>query len=101
MDRMRLSRRAYALVAAGVLLVAGAVAALYLTTGRREVTTSSAAAYQAYREGVENDRRFYRKEARALYAQALSLDPNFVMAMLRLASLSNRDQAMSLVERAG
>lgn len=93
------SRRGIALIAVLFLLVAGGLAALYLTS-RREVTTSSAAAYKAYQEGVENDRRFYRREAQVLYARALSLDPHFAMAMLRLAALSNHEQARSLIERA-
>lgn len=95
------SRRAVALVTVLFLLVAGGLLALYLTTSRREFTTSSGAAYDAYRSGVENLRRFYRKEARADFAKALSADPNFAMAMLRLATLSNKDQSQSLVERAG
>jgi len=95
------SRRAVALVTVLFLLVAGGVLALYLTsTSRREVTTSSSAAYDAYRSGVDNLRRFYTKEARVDFARALSLDPNFAMAMLRLAGLSNQDQYKSLVERA-
>ena len=94
------SRWAVALIGVLFLLVAGGLAALYLTS-RREVTTSSAAAYKAYQEGVENDRRFYKREAQVFYARALSLDPNFAMAMLRLAALSNQEQARSLVERAG
>jgi tetratricopeptide (TPR) repeat protein len=49
---------------------------------------------------VENFRRFYRKEARADFGRALSLDPNFAMAMLRLANISGMDQSKSLVERA-
>jgi len=93
------SRRAVAVVAVLFLLVAGGLAAVYLTN-RREVTTSSAAAYAAYREGVENNQRFYRKEAQVAFARALALDPNFAMAMLRLAGLSNSDQRTSLVERA-
>ncbi len=93
------SRRAVAVVSALFLLIAGGLAALYLTN-RKEVTTSSAAAYEAYREGVANHRRFYFKEAQVDYAKALSLDPNFAMAMLRLAGLSNKDQAVSLIERA-
>ncbi len=98
--RMSISRRAVSLVAVVFLLVAGGLAALYLTSSHREVTTSSAAAYEAYREGVENDRRFYKKEAQVAFARALSLDPNFAMAMLRLAGLSNHDQAHALIERA-
>ena len=93
------SRRAIAVVTVLFLLVAGGLAALYLTN-RRDVTTNSAAAYDLYREGVANDRRFYLKEAQVAYAKALALDPNFAMAMLRLARLSNKDQAASLVERA-
>jgi tetratricopeptide (TPR) repeat protein len=93
------SRRAVAVVTVLFLLVAGGLAALYLTN-RREVTTNSAAAYEAYREGVANHRRFYFKEAQVSFAKALSLDPNFAMAMLRLAGLSNKDQAVSLIERA-
>jgi tetratricopeptide (TPR) repeat protein len=100
MKRMSVkSRRAIALIAVAFLLVAGGLAALYLSN-RREVTTSSAAAYEAYREGIENNLRFYRKEAQVSFARALSLDPNFAMAMLRLADLSNSDQRDSLVERA-
>src|SRR5580765_8416480 len=101
MDRMGIkSRRAVALVTVLFLLVAGGLLALLLTNNRREVTTSSQAAYEAYRAGVENVRRFYRKEARADFGRALSLDPNFAMAMLRLASQSGMDQYKSLVERA-
>jgi tetratricopeptide (TPR) repeat protein len=93
------SRRAVALITVAFLLVAGVLAALYLTK-RREVTTSSTAAYQAYQEGLENYRRYYFKEAQVAFARALALDPNFAMAMLRLAGLSNHDQAVSLIERA-
>ena len=93
------SRRAVALVAVAFLLVAGGLAALYLTN-RREVTTTSAAAYEAYRDGVANERRFYMKDAQVGYAKALELDPNFAMAMLRLAAQSSKEQAVSLIDRA-
>ena len=93
------SRRAVAVVTVLFLLVAGGLTALYLTN-RRAVTTTSAAAWEAYREGVANDRRFYFKEAQVDFAKALALDPNFAMAMLRLAKLSNKEQATSLIERA-
>jgi tetratricopeptide (TPR) repeat protein len=93
------SRRAIVGIAAALLLVAAALMAVYLGN-RRDVTTSSAAAYDAYQKGIENDRRFYKKEAQVDYARALSLDPNFAMAMLRLARLSNEEQARALVERA-
>jgi tetratricopeptide (TPR) repeat protein len=93
------SRRAVVLVTVAFLLVAGGLAALYLSN-RREVTTTSAAAYEAYQEGVANERRYYMKDAQVAYAKALELDPNFAMAMLRLARASNKEKAVSLVERA-
>ncbi len=77
----------------------GAAAALFLTS-RREVTTSSAEAYRAYREAIENEQRFYFKDARAGFARALERDPDFAMAILGLARMSDREQAKSLVERA-
>jgi tetratricopeptide (TPR) repeat protein len=93
-------RRAISLL--GLLLplaAAGVAAALYLSN-RREVTTSSDAAHRAYREAVENERRFYFKDARLGFAKALELDPDFVMAMLGLARFSEKEQALSLIHRA-
>ncbi len=92
-------RRAISVVSVLFLLAAGGLAALYFK-GRREVTTSSAAAYEAYRQGIENQRRWYFKEARLHFARALELDPEFAMAMLGLARNAEHDQAMSLIERA-
>ena len=85
----------------GILLVAGVAgaAALFLTN-RRDVTTSSHAAYEAYEEALLNQHRFYLKEARVGFAKALELDPNFAMAMLSLADMSEHDQAVTLVRRA-
>lgn len=93
------SRRTIAVVGILFLLAAGGLAALYLR-GRRDVTTSSEAAYQAYREGLQNERRFYYKEARVGFAQAVALDPEFAEALLGLARRSDHDQAVSLIERA-
>jgi tetratricopeptide (TPR) repeat protein len=86
----------------GVLLIAGAgvSAALYLAN-KRDLTTSSKAAYDLYRDAELNMKRFYFKEARVGYAKALELDPNFAMAMLGLAQLSpERDQRIALARRA-
>ncbi len=86
----------------GALLLAGAgvSAALYLTN-KRDLTTSSKAAYDAFREAELNQKRFYFKEARVGYAKALELDPNFAMAMLGMAQMSpERDQRIALVRRA-
>jgi tetratricopeptide (TPR) repeat protein len=92
-------RRAISLFGFLLVAVAGVAAALYLSN-RREVTTSSDEAYRVYREATENERRFYTKEARVGYARALELDPDFAMAMLGLARMSEREQARSLVRRA-
>jgi TolB-like protein/Tfp pilus assembly protein PilF/predicted Ser/Thr protein kinase len=62
--------------------------------------TQNLDAYDAFLKGQEASRRFYFKEARAAYERALSLDPDFALAMLGLARVSNRDEARSLVERA-
>src|SRR5262249_9090392 len=48
----------------------------------------------------QNEQRFYRKEARVDYARAIELDPEFAEAILGLARAADREQALSLVERA-
>jgi tetratricopeptide (TPR) repeat protein len=92
-------RRAIPLFAFLLLAVVGVAAALLLTN-RRPVTTSSDQAYKIWREALENERRFYYKEARAGYAKALELDPDFAAAMLGLARQSQKEQALSLLHRA-
>jgi tetratricopeptide (TPR) repeat protein len=91
--------RSISIVGLLALLGAGGAAALLLVN-RREVTTTSAAAYQAYLRGYENEQRYYKKEARVDYARAIELDPEFAEAILGLARQADRDQAISLVERA-
>ncbi|MGH9368597.1 MAG: tetratricopeptide repeat protein [Thermoanaerobaculia bacterium] len=82
-----------------LLLAVGAAAALYLVN-RREVTTSSDQAYRAYQKAIENERRYYFKEAREGFAKALELDPQFAEAMLGLARLTEGEQGFALVRRA-
>jgi tetratricopeptide (TPR) repeat protein len=96
---MRVPRAAR--VAGIVLLLAAAagMAAVY-TRNNREVTTSSEEAYQSWREAIENERRFYFKEARVGFARALELDPQFAMAMIGLARNSEKEQRVSLTKRA-
>jgi len=94
------SRRVSLLVFSALAAVAAVAAATLYFGSRRDVTTSSAVAYQAYREGFENEQRYYFKQARLDYAGALQADPEFAMAMLGLARMSDRDQARSLVARA-
>jgi tetratricopeptide (TPR) repeat protein len=85
----------------GLLLTAGAALGAYAFFTRREVTTSSSEALQYYRLGRENERNMYPKEALGAYAEALKLDPNFVMATLRVAALTRErdpDRARALFE---
>jgi tetratricopeptide (TPR) repeat protein len=86
--------------ALGLLLVAmAAFAALYLGS-RRDVTTASDEASRLFKEAVENERRFYFREAREGFAKALELDPQFAEAMLGLARMTEGDQGLALVLRA-
>jgi len=93
------SRRAVTLLGITLLLAAGVAAALFFAN-RRDVTTSSDEAYQAYRGAVENERRFYFKEAKLGFAKAVELDPDFAMAMLGLARHSDKEKSVSLLKRA-
>ena len=97
-----MKKRHWLLVAVGCLLLLGAgVSAALFMSHRRDVTTTSPAAYESYKEGVANENRFYFKEARLAYAKALELDPTFAMAMLGLARQSKEeDQRTALLRRA-
>lgn len=89
------------LAVAALAVAAGGTAFAVLARDRREVTTRSAEAYRFYRQGLENERRLYHKDALASYAKALELDPHFAMATVRLAGLlagRDRDRAKSLVQ---
>ncbi len=80
----------------GCVLVAGTAAAAYLIGTRRDVTTTSAEAYSFYRKGREDEQKLYFREAAAAYADALARDPDFAMAMVRLAvACQDRDPARS------
>jgi tetratricopeptide (TPR) repeat protein len=100
MKGLGMKKRAVLWVLVILLLVGGGVAAALFLTNRRDVTTTSRAAYEAFEEASMNQKRFYTKEARVGFAKALQLDPSFSMAMLSLAELSDRDQALTLVRRA-
>jgi tetratricopeptide (TPR) repeat protein len=69
----------------GVVLLAGAVTAVVVTTRRPEWTTSSAEALAEFEQGQDAIEKVYYAEARAHFARALQLDPNFVVAKLFLA----------------
>jgi tetratricopeptide (TPR) repeat protein len=88
----RTVRRRILLSGLGFLLVAGVALGAYTFFGRREVTTSSSEALRFYRLGRENELNMYYPEAMSAYAEALKLDPNFVMATIHLAGrLMDRD----------
>jgi tetratricopeptide (TPR) repeat protein len=72
-----------------------------LLANRRDVTTTSKEAYEVFREALENEKRFYFKEARLGFAKALELDPSFAMAMLGMArQAKSEEQAKTFIERA-
>lgn len=96
---MRVSRAGKVASVVLLLIAAAGVAAVY-SRNSREVTTFSEEAYQAWREGLENERRFYIKEARLGFARALQLDPQFAMAMIGLARNSDKEQRIALTRRA-
>ena len=97
-----MKRRRWLLVGiAFVLLLGAGVSAALFMSHRRDVTTSSEEAYQAYKDGVANENRFYFKEARLSFAKAVELDPSFAMALLGLARQSkDDDQRLALLRRA-
>lgn len=79
------NRKTIALAAAATLVAA--LAAALLTQPRRTVTTSSADAYREYLAGEDEMHRMYVADAQRHFETALRRDPNFVMAMVELASI--------------
>lgn len=92
-------------IAAASLAVAAVSAALFLLP-RRQVTTSSDLAYREYTEGNEDYDRMYFADARRHYEKALSDDPKFVMAMVRVGLIEfyegygNTSRAQEVLEAA-
>ncbi len=70
----------------------------------REVTCASDEAYAAYREGLDQAYRFHPEEAFEALRRATELDPQFVMAQVRLAAtargLGRKDFADSVLAAA-
>jgi tetratricopeptide (TPR) repeat protein len=58
---------------------------------RPEWTTASAAAREAFEQGLSAEKQVYRNEAREHFARAVELDPEFAMARLKLLSLTRAD----------
>jgi tetratricopeptide (TPR) repeat protein len=76
-----------------------------------DITTTSMEAYDYYLRGVEARSKHYNEEAREFLEKAVTLDPNFAMAFLRLGSIYSRlgnikarnlaiEKAMELSEKA-
>jgi tetratricopeptide (TPR) repeat protein/TolB-like protein len=70
----------------------------------KDVTTSSVEAYRLYAEGINLHERYREREAVAVLEKAVALDPNFAMALQKLAVIENNlfhpDQAEAYSKRA-
>ena len=78
--------RRVVLIALGVLVT---FSVIYALMDRKKVTTSSDEAYRAYLEAEELTNRLYTKEALHAFERAVELDPEFAMAIARMAWLYN------------
>jgi len=55
----------------------------------KDVTTASVEAYRYYAEGINLHERFREREAVAVLEKAVTVDPNFAMALAKLAVIEN------------
>ena len=60
-----------------------------LDRGVTEVTTSSVEAYRYYAEGINLHERNLQTQAVPMFEKAIDIDPNFAMALAKLAVVSN------------
>lgn len=74
-----------AILAAFAILVAAS--AIYALIDKKQVTTSSDKAYEAYLKGIEYSNKLYTMEAKQEFENAVKLDPQFAMAYARLAPI--------------
>lgn len=86
-----------------LMLLASAAAAMALVYlyDRPQWTTSSREAREEFEQGLLAEIRFYRADAMEHYARALELDPNFVMARVKIAQLTtpgSRDKLLALLQ---
>ncbi len=65
-----------------------------------DVTTNSPEAYRYYLEGVDNQKKFYFKEAWESFDKALQKDSTFAMVYFRMATLNNLQGDSALVAKA-
>lgn len=83
--------RKYAFITVIVTMFALTAGAMVFMFGRQDEhwTTRSKEALEEFRLGLQDEHRFYRADALGHYARALELDPEFVMARLKVAQLGD------------
>lgn len=78
--------------------------AIYALWDKRDVTTSSDRAYQAYAAGTEKWKNAYLKDAIPEFERAVKIDTNFAMAYAHLAELyskyDRKEEAVVLIAKA-
>ncbi len=78
--------------------------AIYALWDRRDVTTSSDNAYQAYEAGLETMQKLYYHEALPYFEQAISIDTNFASAYGYLGALyfdlDRKEEAKQMLAKA-
>lgn len=81
--------RKWTTILIGVAVLAiGTAVALHMFRADTEWSSSSESALAAFRDGMDAEKQLYHNEAREHFAQALELDPSFVMARFKLLLLS-------------
>lgn len=68
----------------GLLVVIGGAMAFMLMRRQPEWTSRSPEAIREFNAGMEAERKFYLNDARKHFERALELDPNFMLAKLRM-----------------
>jgi len=78
--------------------------AIYALWDRRDVTTSSDNAYQAYMTGLETMQKLYYQDALPHFEQAVNIDTNFAMACAYIGELyfdlDRKDEARRMLTKA-
>ncbi len=89
---------------AGLLERPGEATEVGLDRGVTEITTSSIEAYRYYAEGVNLHDRYLEAQAVPLFEKAIEIDPNFAMALAKLAvatgNLGLNDESEAYAQRA-
>ena len=83
--------RKLTLILIGLAVAAmGGALAFHAMHQERDWTTSSDAAREAFRQGLEAEKKLYHNEAREHFTRALELDPDFVIARFKVLTYSPR-----------